>query len=106
MLSKCSPTLATLAWRHIPISICFSSGCDWYQGCRPSGSVRCGSTQRVSLGTTAYSGESQSMSMNGSKFRFVDPCDRVSSTWTYLASPRTSFFARNFSRRDMPISFD
>nr|CRL55924.1 hypothetical protein CPGR_03236 [Mycolicibacterium fortuitum subsp. fortuitum DSM 46621 = ATCC 6841 = JCM 6387] len=30
MFSNCSPTLATLAWRHMPIAICRSIDCAWY----------------------------------------------------------------------------
>src|SRR5829696_2151976 len=74
--SKCRPTLATLACRHIPISIWRSTDCALYQGCRPNGSVS-GRIQRVSFGITANSGESHSMSVYGLKLRRTDPSDSV-----------------------------
>ena len=91
--SKCRPTLATLACRHMPISICRSTGCAWYQGCRPSGSVA-GRIQRSSLSMTANSGESQSMSVYGLKLRRTDPSDSVVSMSTYSGSSRTSMLRR------------
>src|SRR6185437_13601085 len=93
MDSKCSPTLATLAWRHIPILILRSSDCARYQGCRPSGSV-VGRIHRGSSSVTANSGESQSMSVYGLKLRRTDPSDSVASMLTYSASSRTSMLLR------------
>src|SRR5271166_726726 len=93
MDSKCSPTLATLAWRHIPILIWRSSDCAWYQGCRPNGSVA-GRTHRGSLSVTANSGDSQSISVYGLKFRRTDPSDSVASVSTYSASSPTSMLRR------------
>src|ERR1700712_3256947 len=91
--SKCNPTLATLACRHMPISICRSVDCDWYQGCWPIGSVF-GRIHRGSLSVTANSGDFQSMSVYGLKFRRTDPSDRVASISTYSASSRPSMLRR------------
>jgi hypothetical protein len=46
----------------MPISIWRCLVCDWYQGCRPIGSLA-GRIQRSSFGTTVNSGESQSISV-------------------------------------------
>src|ERR1700709_2257392 len=81
MDSKCRPTLATLAWRHMPISIWRSFDCDLYQACLPIGSVD-GRIHRSSLGITANSGESQSMSVYGLKLRRTEPSDSVVSVST------------------------
>ena len=91
--SKCRPTLATLACRHMPISICRSSVCALYQGCWPTGSVA-GRIQRSSLSITANSGESQSMSVYGLKLRRTDPSDSVVSMSTYSVSSTTSMLRR------------
>src|ERR1700757_68362 len=91
--SKCRPTLATLACRHMPIWIWRSSDCAWYQGCRPSGSVA-GNFQRGSLSMTANSGDFQSMSVYGLKLRRTDPSDSVVSISTYFESYRTSMLRR------------
>src|ERR1700677_1925488 len=93
MDSKCNPTLATLAWRHMPILILRSSDCAWYQGWRPSGSVN-GKIHRGSSSATANSGDSQSISVYGLKFRRTDPSDSVASMSTYSASSRTSILRR------------
>src|SRR5580693_9770513 len=93
MDSKCRPVLATFACRHMPISIWRCPGCAWYQGFRPSGSVT-GSFQRGSLSMTAYSGDSQSMSVYGLKLRRTDPSDSVVSISTYFGSSRTSMLRR------------
>src|SRR5690242_11657877 len=93
MDSKCSPTLATLAWRHIPILILRSSDCARYQGWRPSGSVS-GRIHRGSFSVTANSGDSQSISVYGLKLRRTDPSDSVASMLTYSASSRTSMLLR------------
>lgn len=100
MDSKCSPTLATLAWRHIPISIWRSRDCAWYQGWRPNGSVA-GRIHRGSLSVTANSGDSQSISVYGLKFRRTDPSDSVASISTYSASSATSMLRRH--RRTMRV---
>lgn len=62
----------------MPIAICFSSGCAWYHGFPPMGSLL-DSTQRGSFVVTVNSGESHGMSRYGLKLRCTDPADRVSS---------------------------